>query len=160
MNYRYRCTCGNVYDSPHEAAVCPSCQTENSTEGNGIVQIYRMGNYIGCAVGMLLYVDEEPFGRVSNKGSIKLVVPYGEHQLHATLSTFRESTQPVINLSPETPELYFKVETPVFGGKIGGSGCDCCFSAPDITLQQPVHRFTAAEVLADRPYGFLLRGCQ
>ena len=124
MNYRYRCTCGNVYDSPHEAAVCPSCQTENSTEGNGIVQIYRMGNYIGCAVGMFLYVDEEPFGRVSNKGSIKLVVPYGEHQLHASLTSIKKSNNPTVTLSPEVPEVYFKLTMPFMGNIINFNPTD------------------------------------
>ena len=119
MNFRYRCECGNVYDSAETKAACPSCKKENSTENCGIVQLYRLGNYVGMLVGLGLYVDGQPYGHIKNKGSIKLVVPYGEHQLHATLSACRESTQPVINLTPETPELYFKVETPIMGGKIG-----------------------------------------
>jgi len=116
MNYRYRCACGNVYDSPDQYSVCPTCQRQNSTENCGIVQIYRMGNYAGMAVGMGLYVDQQPYGHVANKGSVKLVVPYGQHQLHATLSTCRKSNNPIITLTPQSPECYFKISMPFFGG--------------------------------------------
>jgi len=116
MNYRYRCVCGKVYDNAEQSAICPDCQRQNSTENCGIVQIYRMGNYSGMAVGMGLYVDNQPYGHVANKGSIKLVVPYGVHQLHATLSTIRKSNNPTVTLSPETPEAYYKMTMPFFGG--------------------------------------------
>lgn len=112
MNFRYRCSCGNVYDNPGQSAVCPQCQRMNSTDGCGIVEVYRMGNFAGMAVGMGLYVDEQPFGHVANKGCIKLVVPYGQHKLHATLSTLRRSNNPTIMLTPEQPALYFKVTQP------------------------------------------------
>ncbi|MBR6094999.1 MAG: hypothetical protein IKP92_08275 [Lachnospiraceae bacterium] len=118
MNYRYRCSCGNVFDNAETSAVCPKCQKENSTDGCGIVQLYRLGNYVGCAVKMGLFVDEQPYGAIANKGNIKLVIPYGEHQLEATLRRTKTLKKPVVNLTPEQPEAYYKIAMDIFGTEI------------------------------------------
>ena len=115
MNFRYRCECGNVYDDSKESAICPSCKKTNSTENSGIVQLYRVGNFY-CAVSpMNLYVDEQPYGNLVNKGNIKLVVPYGEHKLHAAFSGIKNSNNPTINLTPEEPITYFRTTIPFLG---------------------------------------------
>jgi hypothetical protein len=124
MNYRYRCSCGHVYDNAGTSAACPKCKQENSTEGCGIAQIYRLGNYVGSLVKMGLYVDEEPYGYIANRGSIKLVIPYGEHQLSATLNRTKTPKPPVINLTPEQPEVYYKTAIDLFATEIAFKDAD------------------------------------
>lgn len=67
MNFRYRCESGNVFDNAETKAVCPACQKENSAENCGIVQFYRLGNYVGMLVKLRLFVDGQPYGHLANK---------------------------------------------------------------------------------------------
>lgn len=106
--YRFKCECGCVYDSKEEALVCPKCGKINSTEGMGIIQVYRMGSPIGIAVPEELYIDGNGFGVLMNKQTAKLVLPYGTHTVHCALTMNRNCNDQQITLTEENNAAYVK----------------------------------------------------
>ena len=108
MKLRYRCGCGNVFNGDETSRVCPACNRPLQTDNCGAIQIYRMGNMMGMAVGMGIYVDDVPFGHLGNKESVRLVLPYGSHKLHMTHSTNRRCNDPIITITPEAPVAFVK----------------------------------------------------
>ena len=118
VKYRFKCDCGKMYDSAETSMACPSCKKENSTEGNGVIQIHRVSNYSGAFNAMNIFIDEQPFGTLADGLSVKFVVPYGTHKYRATLFTVKKSDQPEVTLSAESPEAYIKTEVDFFGTKI------------------------------------------
>jgi len=108
MKMRFRCGCGNVFNGTEQTTVCPGCGRPLDLNNCGAIQVYRMGNMVGMAVGMGIYVDEMPFGHLANKESVRLVVPYGTHKLHMTLSTNRNCNDPMITITPEAPVAFCK----------------------------------------------------
>ena len=106
VTIRYCCPNGHTFDSKDEVAVCPTCGAP-ITEG-GYIQLYRMGNYMGCAVGMGIYVDNIAYGHIANKQSLRIKVPYGTHKLHVTHTTTRKCNDPMITVTPENPCVFCK----------------------------------------------------
>ncbi len=103
---RYRCANGHVFDSGRAAASCPTCGAP--LPAGGTIQIYRMGNIMGAAVGMGVYVNDIPYGHLGNKQSIRISVPYGAHRIHVTHTTTRKCNDPVFTVSPEFPYAWCK----------------------------------------------------
>lgn len=106
--YRYKCSCGVVFDGESNSVNCPKCGAVNSTEGMGIIQIYRMGSPIGVAAGESIYIDKEAYGHIANTGTAKVVVPLGTHLLHCAIGMARKCTDLNITLTEEANICYIK----------------------------------------------------
>ncbi|MBQ7444795.1 MAG: zinc-ribbon domain-containing protein [Clostridia bacterium] len=106
VKVRYRCPSGHVFNGTPDQEKCPTCQA--LLEKGGYIQVYRMGHMAGAAVGMGIYVDEQPYGHLANKESVRISVPYGAHQLHITHTTTRDSTRPTLFISSSTPYVFCK----------------------------------------------------
>ena len=113
---RYRCPNGHVFDGNDQQQVCPQCGAP--LQKGGLIQVYRMGNFAGAAVGMGVYVDDLPFGHLGNKQSIRISVPFGTHKLHMTHTTTRACNDPVYTLSPQYPYVFCKAHFAKAGFKI------------------------------------------
>ena len=103
---RHRCVNGHVTDGPENQTACPTCGAPHPV--GGIIQIYRMGNFSGMAVGMGVYLNGQPYGHLGNKQSIRISVPYGQYLLHMTHTTTRACNDPVFNITPQTPYVCCK----------------------------------------------------
>ncbi len=103
---RYRCINGHVFDSKVELDKCSKCGTP-LTKG-GLIQLYRMGNIMGVAVGMGLYIDGESYGHLANKQSIRISVPYGNHTLHVVHTATRKCNDPQYNITQSNPYVFGK----------------------------------------------------
>ena len=103
---RRMCPNGHLTDGRDGQTACPQCGAP-FVQG-GIIHIYRMGNFMGMAVGMGLYIDGVPYGHLGNKKSIRVVLPYGPHQIHMTHTTTRFCNDPVFYLTPEDPYICCK----------------------------------------------------
>ncbi len=103
---RYRCASGHVFDSKVPQTNCPTCGAP--LPSGGLIQIYRMGNMIGAAVGMGVYIDDVPLGHLANKQSSRVSVPYGMHKVHVTHTTTRKCNDPVFTVTQEYPYVWCK----------------------------------------------------
>lgn len=103
---RYRCPNGHLFDSTDGQTVCRKCGAPLQT--GGLIQLYRVGNMMGVAVGMGVYIDGLPYGYLANKQSIRLCVPYGAHKVHVTHTATRACNDPVFNVSPACPFVWCK----------------------------------------------------
>lgn len=116
IRVRYRCPSGHVFDGTQEQTSCPTCGAE--LPKGGYIQIYRMGNFMGAAVGMGLYIDDTPYGHVGNKQSVCVSLPFGPHKIHMTHTTTRYCNDPIYELSPQMPVVYCKAYFTNAGFKI------------------------------------------
>lgn len=103
---RYRCPDGHVFDATAETTVCPTCG--KSLSKGGWIHLYRMGNYVGCAIGMGIYINGEAYGLIGNKESLKISLPYGTYTVHVTHTATRKCNDPMITVTPTAPEAFFK----------------------------------------------------
>ena len=118
MKIRYKCPQGHVFNGDENTKVCQECGQPLATEGCGALQLYRMGNMMGMAVGMGLYIDGEPFGHLANKESIRLVLPFGTHTVHMTHTSTRNCNDPQFTITPEAPIAFMKAHFGAMGFKI------------------------------------------
>ena len=113
---RYRCAGGHIFDGNEGQTVCPTCGAP--LPAGGLIQLYRMGNYMGMAVGMGIYIDDVPHGHIANKQSIRISVPYGRHKVHVTHTTTRKCNDPVFEITPDQPCVWCKAHFSAAGFKI------------------------------------------
>ena len=106
VRVRYRCTGGHVFDGEEGLTACPTCGA--ALPAGGFIQLYRMGNPMGAAVGMGVYIDDTPFGHLATKQSIRISVPYGPHKVHVTHTSTRKCNDPVYTVTPEYPYAWCK----------------------------------------------------
>ena len=118
MKCRFRCGCGNVFNGDEHTQVCSSCGRTLDVANCGAIQLYRMGNMMGMAVGMGIHIDDIPFGYLANKESVRLVVPYGSHKIHVTHTTTRACNDPIVTITPEQPVAFMKAHFSGMGFKI------------------------------------------
>lgn len=104
VTVRYRCSCGNAFDGNDATASCPKCGAAISK--GGTIQLYRMGNMMGVAVGMGIYIDEVSYGFIANKQSLRINVPFGAHKVHVVHTATRACNDPVITVTPEKPYAF------------------------------------------------------
>jgi len=116
VTLRYRCPHGHVFDAYMERDTCEECGAP--LEKGGVIQMYRMGNYMGMAVGMGIYIDGEPYGHISNRESLRIRVPYGTHLVHVTHTTTRACNDPMLTVTPENPYVWCKASFTKMGFKI------------------------------------------
>ena len=106
--FRFKCPkCGQVEDFAKDST-CSKCGSELKNDGEGMVQIYRMGSPIGVAVGYGIYINEKPYGHLGNKESIRIPLPYGTYKFHFTCGMTRNCDDITITLSPDKPNVYMK----------------------------------------------------
>jgi hypothetical protein len=106
VTVRYRCPNGHVFDGNANQEFCPECKAQ--LQKGGYIQMYRMGNYMGMAVGMGIYINGEPYGHLGNKQSVRISVPFGSHKVHVTHTTTRACNDPVLTVSPQAPYVWCK----------------------------------------------------
>ena len=102
---------------------CPSCQTVVDLPGNGpckkcgnnvvfpedgVIQIYRMGNPMGCAVGFGVYLNEIPMGHLGNTEQIRIPVSFGHYKLHMTHGMSRKCVDAEFDITPNERIVYLK----------------------------------------------------
>ena len=105
---RIKCpSCGNVVDIPANGP-CPKCSNQIVLPEQGVIQIYRMGNPIGIAVGMGIYLNGVPLGQLANTQTIRIPVSYGHYKLHMVLGMNRKCNDPEFDITPEEPIVYYK----------------------------------------------------
>ena len=98
------------------ARFCPSCGNPVSGEnpamavdgGKGYLKIYRMGNPMGIALDMGIYLNGEPAGNVANKKTVTLAVNPGTYKIHMVLGMNRKCNDPVVTVAAGQT-LCFKV---------------------------------------------------
>ncbi|MBP5618574.1 MAG: zinc ribbon domain-containing protein [Clostridia bacterium] len=119
---RHFCGNGHVTDGTDAQTVCPTCGMPFPQ--GGIIQIYRMGNMAGMAVGMGIYIDDQPCGHLGNKQSIRIAVPYGPHKVHMTHTTTRACNDPAFEITPQTPYAFCKAHFAAGGFRIAVEPAD------------------------------------
>lgn len=109
MNYRVKCpNCGNVFDTA-VPALCAKCGTPVDTALPGMIEIYRMGNFIGSMVGYGIYLNDQPIGHIGDRETVFIPVPYGTYKLHMTCGMNRKCNDPVFEVTPQDPHICAKV---------------------------------------------------
>ena len=109
MSLRIKCpTCGHVSDIPDTGVPCQKCGHTLNLSPDGVVQIYRMGNFNGAAVGYGVYINDQPYGHIANKQSIRIPLPYGVYKFHFTCGMTRNCEDLIITLSPNKRHVFMK----------------------------------------------------
>ena len=103
---RHRCQNGHVTDGPEGQTSCPKCGAPYVP--GGIIHMYRMGNMMGMAVGMGIYLNGVEYGHLGNKQSIRISVPYGQYKVHVVHTATRSCNDPVFMITPQTPYVCCK----------------------------------------------------
>jgi len=88
---------------------CTKCSQEIAVPQDGMLQIYRMGNMVGAAAPMSLYINGNPYGHLGNREQINVPLPFGTYKIHMALGTNRKCNDPVAELTPDNPVACFKV---------------------------------------------------
>ena len=106
--YRIKCPgCGTVLNA-QLPIVCGKCKTEISADLPGMIEIYRMGNFVGSAAGYGIYLNGEPMGYIGDRESVFIPVPYGTYKLHMTCGMNRKCNDPVFEITPEDSHICVK----------------------------------------------------
>ncbi|MCF0141789.1 MAG: zinc-ribbon domain-containing protein [Parasporobacterium sp.] len=107
VKVRYRCDkCGHAFNGTDNDVTCPQCSAPLNK--GGYIQLYRMGNMSGMAVGMSIYLNNTGYGMLANKESLRISVPYGTYTVHVAHTATRKCNDPVINITPQAPYAYYK----------------------------------------------------
>lgn len=103
---RIKCPkCGKIVDI--SAPTTCSCG-EQLGAFQGAVQVYRMGNPLGMAVGFGVYINGQPWGHLGNTETVTYTLPFGTYTFHMTHGVSRKCKDITVTLSPETPVAYLK----------------------------------------------------
>lgn len=106
--FRIKCpSCGNVCDIGGNTP-CPQCKNVLSVPQEGGVEIYRMGSFVGIAVGYGIYINGQSYGHLANKESVKIPLPYGTYTFHFTCGMTRKCEDVTVELTPEKRFAYIK----------------------------------------------------
>ena len=107
--YRVKCpVCGTV-SNLIGTDLCPRCSTKVDLGSQGMLHVYRMGNFLGFASGFTIYIDHEKYGAIGNKESLLIPLPFGPHLIHVVCGMNRKCNDPVFTLSPEDPYICAKI---------------------------------------------------
>ena len=113
INNRLLCpACRNVFDTPVQPpnqVQCPKCKAMVQIPQEGLLKLYRMGNFMGSAAPAGIYLNEQPYGHIGNKGSINIPLNYGSYKIHMTMGMNRRCNDPIIQVSPEKPLHCYKM---------------------------------------------------
>ncbi len=98
---RYKCSCGNIADTK-EGVPCKKCGAPQE-ENCGYYKLYRMGNALGFMSAFTINVDGEPFGRIGNKQTCWIKLPYGQHTISVTAGFNKRGNEVPFMLTPDHP---------------------------------------------------------
>ena len=104
--------CRHVFDTsvqPPNPVQCPKCKAMVQIPSQGLLKIYRMGNFMGGAAPASIYINEQPCGHLANQGSINIPLNYGTYKIHMALNMNRRCNDPVIQVTPEKPLHCYKM---------------------------------------------------
>ena len=104
--YRFKCACGKVQDAEVDA-VCKKCKQPLLPEQQGLIRLYRMGNFFGCGASLKLFLDGERIGGIKNCETLDIPVPYGTHTVHVMNKKCKTLT---VTLTPENRSAYAKAK--------------------------------------------------
>lgn len=108
IKYRVKCPrCGEVMNLYADGR-CEKCGTPVTTQFPAMLQLYRMGNYVGVATGFGLYINNVPYGYIGNKESLRIPLPYGTYTLHVAMGMSRKCKDLTFTLTPQAPVMYAK----------------------------------------------------
>ncbi len=108
-SYRVMCpSCKKVFNLPGDGP-CPHCGSMVTLPRGGLIQIYRMGNFIGGAAAAGIYINGAPYGHVGNRQTVQIPLAFGSYLLHMTMGMNRRCNDPTITLSPENPVATLKM---------------------------------------------------
>ncbi len=106
IRYRVKCpNCGEVMDVDMPGP-CKKCNAPISLNKDGCIQLYRMGNFMGCAGGFGLYINGTPYGYIANKQSLRIPLDAGTYTLHVAVGLSRNCNDPVIEIKPGSRALH------------------------------------------------------
>lgn len=106
--FRIKCpSCGNVVDVPANTT-CVKCNNPLVLPEDGVIQLYRMGNPLGMAVGFGIYLNEIPMGHLANADSIRIPVSYGHYKIHMTQGMSRKGVDAEFDITPQEKFVYLK----------------------------------------------------
>lgn len=112
LTYRIRCPhCGSVVNISNSE--CPQCHGSIIPVGMAYIDLYRMGNFVGSAAGLGIYIDGEPLGYIGNRESLRVCVPFGVHTIHIAAQMARKCNDLTFQFTPEQPLVCIKVSTVV-----------------------------------------------
>ena len=113
VNNRLICpACKNVFDTavmPPNQIQCPKCRTTFPIPSQGLLKLYRMGNFMGSAAPASIYINEQPCGFLANQGSINIPLNYGTYKIHMAMGMNRRCNDPVIQVTPDKPLHCYKM---------------------------------------------------
>ena len=105
---RIKCpSCGTVVDVPGNGT-CTKCNNPLILPEDGVIQIYRMGNPLGMAVGFGVYLNEIPMGHLANSETIRIPVSYGHYKVHMTHGMNRKGVDVEFDVTPQDRFIYLK----------------------------------------------------
>ena len=107
---RIKCpSCGNVVDVPGTGSPCAKCSTPLVLPEDGVLQLYRMGNPLGMAVGFGVYLNDIPMGHLANAESIRIPVGYGHYKVTFSQGMSRKCQAAEVDVTPQNRFAYVKV---------------------------------------------------
>lgn len=110
---RIKCpACGNVVDVPGNTT-CAKCSNPLILPEDGVIQLYRMGNPFGCAVGFSITLNDIPLGLLANSESIRIPVPYGHYKVHMTHGMGRKCVDAEFDVTPQDRIICLKAHIQV-----------------------------------------------
>jgi hypothetical protein len=105
---RIKCpSCGQVVDVPGNGT-CAKCKNPLVLPEEGVIQMYRMGNPLGMAVGFGIYLNDIPMGHLANSESIRVPVSYGHYKVHMTHGMSRKCVDAEFDVTPQERFIYLK----------------------------------------------------
>lgn len=107
--FRVKCPgCGEVKDILSSGS-CPKCGAMLNVNQPGMLKIYRMGNFVGSAVGYGIYLNDQPCGHIGDRQTVMIPLPYGTYKLHMTAGMTRRCSDLTFTVSPEDRLICVKV---------------------------------------------------
>ena len=98
---RYKCSCGHV-DDLKQGQPCKKCR-QPQDENRGFFKLYRMGNALGVMAPFTIYIDGEKCGKIGNKQTCWISLPYGSHAISIAAGFNKRGTELLFSLSPDHP---------------------------------------------------------
>ena len=102
------CTkCGNKLSD--DSKFCNSCGNNvKPVIKMGKITFKRIGRYVGCLVGISIYVDGKFMGSVQNNGELTVNVPVGKHKV--VFSIWSGTNDEEIEVTADKPNVYADIK--------------------------------------------------
>lgn len=103
------CTnCGK--EVQNDSNFCTSCGSEIQKANNkmGKIIFHRIGRFIGCLIDIMVYIDGNAVGSISNNGILEVPVSIGQHKVLFDLWSGINADS--VNVTEEYPNVHVDVE--------------------------------------------------